>query len=856
MELSDYARPPHDNGRGMHWSAGNPAALGMETIRAVWIPRLKAMNVTWVKLLHDGGLALAEELLKHGIMPIVRLYRPAPNPGCLHGALLDALRAFAQSGVRYLEVNNEPNLVEEWAGGKVPPDARRLVAENWLRDAEEVYAVGGYPALPAMSLGADGWDLVGELAALGHLDMLDAGAWIAIHNYTINHPLDYPDDDVNRRGRPLSASEYNAAGHWAWDGESIEQINARRAATANPVGAILDDHTCFREFEYYDALCRKHLGRSLPIISTEGGPVVGNRDDRRYPRVTPTAHSELATGIFDFMQTRAPAYYFSCCAWLLANFELGSGAAAWEGQAWYTHWWDAAFGLEGELPAVKAVEAMRSLPRLENSPQDSIILGRIAGAGAGLVITLRALGFQSFTATDDQGAFAFTALPAGTYSLYIGNTMVREGLDVDGKSSTDLRDIALPASGEQPLEWDARLDALKVSVIKANPPAGVTYWRLVKATHDPGARGRSLIYCEVQDEKGERLVGQKLTLSWPGGSGHAVTENKPTPEFAANFGIGDSYKPDHGPGPFSVSVDGLPSDRVTGMGRPDGHDVIFYLTWRRSTSGPLVAKSVIRGMVVGGQAGQTVILRAATGEVRQTTLDGAGAYVFRDLPAGTYTLEVAGTSVPDLQVDGTSGLDVPLVDVRPRESVVKGTVRDAAGRPVQGLKVTLTSPATRQETLTDSKGRFQFPALLAASYTVEVKGLVQTAYVDGRNQASLEFTLPPETPVKPIAQYLLFGPPQQVGTRANLLLAEDYVLAFTPTVGFSVDEALQAASVIIVGDVQAVSAETEDKLKAAGCQVTRLGGGPYAIEQAFAELLKSRGPSPVRSERLGGPARA
>lgn len=416
------------------------------------------------------------------------------------------------------------------------------------------------------------------------------------------------------------------------------------------------------------------------------------------------------------------------------------------------------------------------------------------------------------------------------------------------------RDMAQAA--EPALDWDKNLDTLKVSLVPATAPAGAAYWRLTRAVYDAAARGRSVIYCEVQDENGQRVIGQKLTLAWPGGSGSTATENKPAPEFAANFGIGGSYDPTQGPGPFSVSVDGLPSDKVSGFGRPKGADAIYYVTWRRTLSGPALAKSIIRGMVVGGATGLAVVLKSGSAQARQTTLDAQGKFTFTDLSAGTYTVEVGGASVPNLRVDGSSALDVPLIDIRPRQSIIKGTVLKANGDAASSVKIILTASAVRQETITDAKGQYQFSGLLGGTYTIEAAGQVQTAAVNGRDQATCDFRLPAETGRKLITQYLLFGSPQQNGTRANLLLAEEYILKFMPTAGFSADEAMNAASVIIVGDVQAVSASDEERLKANGCQVTRLGGGPYAIEQSFAELVKGKGLSPVPSERLRGPRHA
>jgi hypothetical protein len=51
-------------------------------------------------------------------------------------------------------------------------------------------------------------------------------------------------------------------------------------------------------------------------------------------------------------------------------------------------------------------------------------------------------------------------------------------------------------------------------------------------------------------------------------------------------------------------------------------------------------------------------------------------------------------------------------------------------------------------------------------------------------------------------------------------MLSDFVSAFRPTVGFSVEEARWADQVSIVGD--GFPAEVEDRLKQAGCQVQRL----------------------------------
>ena len=84
MDLLDYPRPANDTGIGIHWVPGYAASVGLGRIREFWLPELKAMGVKWIKIFnHDGALDFCELLLSEGFMPVVRLYRPAPNPGRL-----------------------------------------------------------------------------------------------------------------------------------------------------------------------------------------------------------------------------------------------------------------------------------------------------------------------------------------------------------------------------------------------------------------------------------------------------------------------------------------------------------------------------------------------------------------------------------------------------------------------------------------------------------------------------------------------------------------------------------------------------------------------------------------------------
>ena len=79
--------------------------------------------------------------------------------------------------------------------------AHRSSARNAIVDIEAILQRGGYPAIPALAPGGR-WDLVGEICRLGRRDLLSQPVWQAIHNYSVNHPLDYPYDRVNQEGAP------------------------------------------------------------------------------------------------------------------------------------------------------------------------------------------------------------------------------------------------------------------------------------------------------------------------------------------------------------------------------------------------------------------------------------------------------------------------------------------------------------------------------------------------------------------------------------------------------------------------------------------------------------------------------
>ncbi|UCC63572.1 MAG: N-acetylmuramoyl-L-alanine amidase, partial [Anaerolineae bacterium] len=104
------------------------------------------------------------------------------------------------------------------------------------------------------------------------------------------------------------------------------------------------------------------------------------------------------------------------------------------------------------------------------------------------------------------------------------------------------------------------------------------------------------------------------------------------------------------------------------------------------------------------------------------------------------------------------------------------------------------------------------------------------------------FARPVSVAAKPIGHYVLFYQFAD-GTWAELDWANvrNYVAAFKPTCGFSMDDAMQAQAVTIVGGPGGVSMEIEERLRDAGCQVDRVAGKDEAETKKLLDELAQSG---------------
>ncbi len=803
MELRDYPRPKGDTGIGVHWNAGFPSAVGLGRIQDFWLPELFALGVKWVKLSrHDGGLELAGLLLKNDIMPIVRLYRFHPNPGTLDDNALAAVKDYVAAGVRYFEFNNEPDLGVEWQSTEVPPDAQQIVARNAIVDIEAILKLGGYPAIPALAPGTK-WDLVGEICKLGRRDLLAEPVWQALHNYSLNHPLDYPADTGNQAGAAYAEDFYErlATEVWngnAWGGWSLERVNAERRDHSNPGATAFDDPSCWRAYERYDRLIRDQIGRSLPILATENGYVVDERPDPRYPTTTPQLHAAQtleACRIMMGASTRfdhAPDYYFCTAFWLLGNYSLGHWAPEWEGQAWYSDRWPG-----GRLPIVAALKAEPKQARAWRG--DGGIAGRVTGQvqnGAGLTVRLVRAdgvlgpGWPLAALVTADGRYEFTDLPLAAYRVSLVEIERESSVALTRErpaatANFDLTGIVVNIANS--IVRGAVRGGVGMTVGLARPADG---WSQQQAVAPDGSyrfaglpagsyvaalKGTEIARAGIMlDGRNEAVVdlavpgwGWEVTDGGPGpGFGVVRCRVKGRPEAAVRLTtLGwqgmvqrTGSKPEYGSdvcefaplgaGDYALQAEGI---ETVAQAKVDGSRVI-WVTFSESAAPPALG-SAVAGRVRNG-AGRTIALTGPGGE--QTTQVAAdGAYRFEGLAAGIYRVSLPGSDVAQdgIVLDGHNRATVDLALPPQAASVIAGTVAHGAGRTVRLIRQPAADVVA--EVKVGQAGDYRFEKLAAGVYSVQVLAAAAGAplaaertglTVDGTNRIQADFALPAPAP--------------------------------------------------------------------------------------------------------------
>jgi len=276
LPLAGFPRPASDNGRGLHWF---PTTFQTRAVVDRFIPELTALRIRWVVILQgmDDWNMLANDYLidrlaerAEGIAVVMRIDRQV---GAMDWRRLGWIVArYRERGVRYFQIFNEPNLIEEW-GNRESPTPERFVA-YWIQAAEVIAANGGFPGFAPMSPQPDDSDLAFFQAALEELKRLKRfdlanQMWVSVHNY----------------------------------------------------GDLTSDG--FFRYRRYDAITRDTFGGSLPIIMTEGGLADAEK----------TAHA--IAPMYRFIQNEREPYLLAFAPWLIGNAVGGGHDPRWEGAAWF-----------------------------------------------------------------------------------------------------------------------------------------------------------------------------------------------------------------------------------------------------------------------------------------------------------------------------------------------------------------------------------------------------------------------------------------------------------------------------------------------------------------------------------------
>lgn len=275
LPLSSFPRPASDNGRGLHWF---PTTFQTRAAVDRFIPELTALRIRWLVVLqgmHDWDMLANDYLIgrlnAEGIMVVMRIDRQVSAMDWQRLGWIVA--RYRERGVRYFQIFNEPNLIEEW-GTRDAPTPERFIA-YWIQAAEVIAANGGLPGFAPMSPQRDDADLVFFQAALKELKRLKRfdlvnQMWVSVHNY----------------------------GDLTGDG--------------------------FFRYRRYDAITRHVFGGSLPIIITEGGLADAEQ----------TAH--VIVPMYRFIQNEREPYLLAFAPWLIGNAVGGGHDPRWEGAAWFT----------------------------------------------------------------------------------------------------------------------------------------------------------------------------------------------------------------------------------------------------------------------------------------------------------------------------------------------------------------------------------------------------------------------------------------------------------------------------------------------------------------------------------------
>ncbi len=395
-------------------------------------------------------------------------------------------------------------------------------------------------------------------------------------------------------------------------------------------------------------------------------------------------------------------------------------------------------------------------------------------------------------------------------------------------------------------------ESYDVRIVEAdNVAEGEQYWRIIGVHHLLPRENFSKhnLYIEILDEEGRRVnnpIGW-AGWTWEGRQSHEradpVSLDKPDFEPAGNIGMFFGQK-------VACWIKGQSrdgndkTDKVENIhtAHPDeplpdgsllntlGHHS-FYVVFQRTRKSDVVNDGVIKGRVERGQ-GHTIRLFQGNNQVGEQIVGPNLTFEFKDLAMGGYRLAIVGTDVTQENINLTPDNRTVHIDLAipiPDDSVIFGRITNGHGK----ILLLITQGTIISRFPLPPSESYRFADLAAGTYALQVFDTdvrEDNIVLDGTNQREINLTVPDAPPPsdKSLNYYMLFSPDGSRGRQTNLLLAVNYILAFSPTVGFSVKEAKLARQVTIIGDD--ISPTDEQAIADSGSKVERLGGHPHDIE--------------------------
>jgi hypothetical protein len=271
--LKTWPRPEFDNGRGIHFLQAHQFDA-IEAQRQV--NRMKGLGMRWTVVHYADHDQLARTAPIFQGAGITVIWRPFVRPYQTYPSWKEDVEFLRSRGLApYLQLYNEPSLIQEWDNSQ-PVDQDRFL-RNLLPAVRQVYDAGGYVGFQYVN--PDWLQLTLKTIKSEGMDHILDRLFFIPHLYGLNHPPGY-DEDIHS------------------------------------VLGFLEFATVFEE----------EIGFVPVMIAGEGGWRPGEGQDNRYPAVSDLLHRDYHVAVFDWFRTNQlpngetlPDYFFAFCPWLISD---------------------------------------------------------------------------------------------------------------------------------------------------------------------------------------------------------------------------------------------------------------------------------------------------------------------------------------------------------------------------------------------------------------------------------------------------------------------------------------------------------------------------------------------------------